>query len=196
VSQSLVVQNWQPARRVNVGGLRRAIKALLSGQLSCAGYHLGIQLVGSAKITELNEQFLRHGGPTDVITFDYADPATPDSKKVRMQPKVPCPSTIHGEIFVCVDEAVSQAKRFGTHWETELFRYVVHGILHLLGYDDRTAAARRQMKAVEDRLVKERCVRLKPSKPRVAHAKSSHRPRKQGPGVCLEPGRKSGKVPL
>jgi rRNA maturation RNase YbeY len=62
---------------------------------------------------------------------------------------------LHGEIFVCVDEALLQARKFGTSWQSETVRYVVHGVLHLLGHDDLRAAARRGMKREEDRLVRE-----------------------------------------
>jgi rRNA maturation RNase YbeY len=64
-----------------------------------------------------------------------------------------CPPQLHGEIFVCLDEAVSQARRFHTTWQSELVRYVVHGVLHLLGYDDAASRARRRMKEAEDNLV-------------------------------------------
>jgi rRNA maturation RNase YbeY len=60
---------------------------------------------------------------------------------------------LHGEIFVCLDEAVSQARQFHTTWQSEVVRYVVHGVLHLLGYDDLDTRARRKMKKAEDALV-------------------------------------------
>ena len=66
-----------------------------------------------------------------------------------------CPALLHGEIFVCLDEAMSQARRFRTTWQRELVRYVVHGVLHLLGYDDLNNRARRRMKAAEDTLVRQ-----------------------------------------
>ncbi|HEV2453507.1 MAG TPA: rRNA maturation RNase YbeY, partial [Verrucomicrobiae bacterium] len=62
---------------------------------------------------------------------------------------------IHGEIFVCVAEAERQAKLFGTNWRSELVRYVVHGVLHLMGHDDLQPVARKKMKRVEGRLVRE-----------------------------------------
>ena len=62
---------------------------------------------------------------------------------------------LHGEIFVCVDEAVSQARRFRTTWQRELVRYVVHGVLHLLGYEDLHSRTRRKMKVAEDTLVRQ-----------------------------------------
>ena len=62
---------------------------------------------------------------------------------------------LHGEVFVCVDDTVTQARQFGVTWQDELVRYVVHGLLHLLGHDDLDPAARRHMKREENRLVQE-----------------------------------------
>jgi probable rRNA maturation factor len=87
----------------------------------------------------MNETHLKHAGSTDVITFDYLGE--------RSQERV------HGEILICVDEAVKQAKRFKTGWEEEIKRYVAHGILHLIGYDDGQPRKRKAMKVVEDELV-------------------------------------------
>lgn len=109
-------------------------------------FELAVYLVGVEEITRLNERFLRHQGRTDVITFDYHDPG-------RLE-------LLAGEIFICVDEAVAQAARFHTTWQKEVVRYVAHGILHLCGYDDRTPAARRRMKRVEDRLVRQLTARF------------------------------------
>ena len=61
---------------------------------------------------------------------------------------------LHGELFVCVDDAVTQAKEFKTMWQSEVVRYVVHGILHLLGHDDLKPDLRRKMKREENRLVR------------------------------------------
>jgi rRNA maturation RNase YbeY len=102
--------------------------------------------VDAPESTRLNEKFLQHRGSTDVITFDYGDASEPD--------------LLSGEIFVCLDEAVKQARRFRTSWQSELVRYVVHGILHLCGYDDRKPRARRTMKREEDRLVKQLTARF------------------------------------
>jgi rRNA maturation RNase YbeY len=103
-------------------------------------FELGLHFVNTAEMTRLNEAFLRHAGPTDVITFDHAER--------------PAAGRLHGEIFVCVDEAAAQARRFRTIWQAEVLRYVIHGTLHLLGYDDRLARARRKMKREEDRLLR------------------------------------------
>ena len=97
-------------------------------------------------MTRMNEGYLRHKGSTDVITFDYADANRP--------------KCLAGEIFVCLDEALAQAPRFRVTWQNELVRYIVHGILHLSGYDDKTTAARKKMKSQENRLMRRLAARF------------------------------------
>jgi rRNA maturation RNase YbeY len=86
----------------------------------------------------LNWKFLRHEGATDVITFDHAE-------------KRKC---LHGELFICVDEAVLQANNFKTKWQSEIVRYIVHGVLHLIGHDDLTPELRQKMKRAENLLLR------------------------------------------
>jgi len=69
-----------------------------------------------------------------------------------------------GEIFICVDEAVLQARKFGTSWPSEVVRYIVHGVLHLCGFDDSSAGARRKMKREENRRLREMTRRFPLSK--------------------------------
>jgi probable rRNA maturation factor len=140
VTGVLVLRNRQRARRVDTRYLRRIIRALLQNELPSARFEIGIHLVDEWEIIHLNEMYLKHAGPTDVISFDYGSDATT--------------GVIAGEIFVCVPVAVSQARRFRETWQSELVRYIVHGILHLRGYDDQGAPARRKMKAEEDRVVR------------------------------------------
>ncbi|MBM3835629.1 MAG: rRNA maturation RNase YbeY [Verrucomicrobia bacterium] len=60
---------------------------------------------------------------------------------------------VHGEIFISVEDALRQARQFRTSWQAEVVRYVVHGWLHLNGFDDTTPRARKVMKRQENRLV-------------------------------------------
>ena len=92
-------------------------------------------------MTRLNEIFLRHKGSTDVLAFDYTE-AGSDAR-------------LTGEIFVCVDEALIQAARFKTSWQSELVRYLVHGSLHLVGHRDDRPEPRREMRQRENRLLKD-----------------------------------------
>jgi rRNA maturation RNase YbeY len=105
---------------------------------------VGVHLVSSREITRLNQKHLRHQGSTDVITFHYGQPEDAPEHE----------SWVHGDIVVCLDEAVTQAAAFKSTWPCELVRYIVHGLLHLLGYDDTSPSARKIMKREENRLVR------------------------------------------
>ena len=107
----LVLRNQQRVRHVNLRLLRRVVEAALTHLVGLERYDLGIHLVASAEMTRLNETFLKHAGSTDVITFSYSKSAT----------------ALHGEIIICVDEAISQSRRFRTTWQSELVRYPREG---------------------------------------------------------------------
>jgi probable rRNA maturation factor len=135
MSGDLRLLNHQRARSVNVPLLREMTGHLLQR----TEFDLTIHLVGSKEMADLNQLHLGHDGSTDVITLDYGDgPETP----------------LAGEIFICVEDALLQAKQFRTSWQSEFARYVIHGILHLQGYDDLETAARRRMKRVENSRLK------------------------------------------
>jgi len=136
----LSLGNRQHTHPVNLRLLRKLVVAVIRELQGQRDYALGIYVVSAREMARLNETFLRHSGPADVITFDYAEPPE---------------RSLHGEILVCIDVAIAQASRFRTSWSCELFRYVVHGLLHLHGFDDLRPAARRKMKRVENRLVRQ-----------------------------------------
>lgn len=115
------------------GNLRRA--AGLLGERRVA---LSVVLVDDEHMTRLHDQFMQMPETTDVLTFDLRDdPAAP----------------IEGEVYVCVDEARRRAAEPGHRLDHELLLYALHGLLHLVGYDDREEAAWRQMHAKEDELL-------------------------------------------
>ena len=142
--------------------LRPILKTLLHEAWGDGGYDLVIYLVAAPEMTCLNEAYLQHQGSTDVVTFDYTERAgqgTPPSESnvpawddAGRQPARP--ALLHGEIFICLDEAACQARRFRTTWQSELVRYMVHGVLHLLGYNDHHRQERRRMKIAEDALLR------------------------------------------
>ena len=138
--------------------MKEIAEALLA-DLQIAEAELGINLVAAREMTLINEAFLRHEGSTDVITFDYAEKAARASRlrkkslKQKIRRRDAC-ATLSGELFICMDEAVLQAAKFKTTWQAEIVRYLVHGVLHLLGHDDGGAAARRRMKREENRLLR------------------------------------------
>jgi probable rRNA maturation factor len=82
----------------------------------------------------MNQQFLDHDTYTDVITFD-------NSERLK---------TINGDIFISTDRVKENAAEINVPAETELCRVMIHGTLHLLGYKDKTKAAKTQMTEKED----------------------------------------------
>jgi probable rRNA maturation factor len=148
MSLDLTLRNRQQTRPVDARQLRRICTTLLAELLRVKNAELGVTLVAAPEMARINGQFLQHEGSTDVITFDYSE--APDPRPQTANPM----SKLHGELFVCLDEAVLQARRFRTTWQSELVRYIIHGTLHLLGHDDHRAPDRRQMKREENRLLR------------------------------------------
>jgi probable rRNA maturation factor len=162
---NVAVASHQHTRKINLRLLKKITQELLP-ELELEKAEIGICLVAAPEMTRLNETFLKHQGSTDVITFDYHSegvvrrplPAARSGALRRARP------TLHGEIFVCVDEAVLQARKFGTSWQSEVVRYLVHGVLHLLGFDDSSVVARRKMKREENHWLREMTRRFPLSK--------------------------------
>lgn len=98
---------------------------------SISSAEIGIAVVDDARIHELNVQYLGHDYPTDVLSFPLSDQDQP----------------LQGEIAVSLDTARAQAVRYGWSEQDELLLYVVHGTLHLAGYDDQDQASARRMRA-------------------------------------------------
>jgi probable rRNA maturation factor len=90
---------------------------------------VSILIVSDRRMASLHRRFLNEHGPTDVITFQ------------------------HGEIFISAETARAQARRFGSTFGRELRLYVVHGLLHLNGYDDRDKAGARKMRLVQEKIL-------------------------------------------
>jgi rRNA maturation RNase YbeY len=89
--------------------------------------------VSDRRILELNRQFLHHDDYTDIITFDNSTE-----------------KEISGEMYISIDTVRKNAKRYRTGFDNELLRVMVHGILHLCGYNDKTTRERQVMRAMED----------------------------------------------
>ncbi len=138
--KALDLRQQRGAGPVDTRWLRRRVRALIDREIRLEGYELGIHLVNEPHMVRLNERYLRHAGVTDVIAFGYRGRSDPEG--------------LAGDVVVCPAEARRHARRYRTDSRGEIFRYIVHGILHLLGHDDRTPAMRRRMKRIEDRWVR------------------------------------------
>lgn len=148
MSLELTIRNRQRSRAIHPRLLREITTKLLSELLKLDEVELGVALVGAKEMARVNWQFLQHEGSTDVITFDHSE-----EQLSRKRPKA-AGRKICGELYVCVDDAVAQARSFRTSWQAEVVRYIVHGVLHLCGHDDHRETARRVMKREENRLVR------------------------------------------
>ena len=136
---TLCLRNRQQDCPIDLRLLRRILRFALEHLFKASDYELCFHFVPSPEMARVNEKFLGHIGPTDVITFDHSDGV----------------EELRGEIFICPEVAVAQAREFRTSWQEEIVRYCVHGLLHLRGHDDVRAADRRKMKREEDRVVNE-----------------------------------------
>ncbi|MHB8905524.1 MAG: rRNA maturation RNase YbeY [Melioribacteraceae bacterium] len=115
-----------------------SIVKLITSELNLYVKSLDFNFISSETIIEVNKNYLKHNYSTDIITFDYSD-----EKNI-----------LDGEIFISVQDAVENSKKYGVSSDNELLRLIIHGILHLIGFDDTTDAKRKKMKIAENDLVK------------------------------------------
>jgi probable rRNA maturation factor len=101
--------------------------------------NLEVHFVDAAAISVLHRDFLQKASATDVITFDLG--AAPDGWRI-------------GTLAICVPVAQEYAQRYGVSLREELQRLVIHGVLHLLGYDDHTPADKKRMRRQENEVLR------------------------------------------
>ena len=97
-----------------------------------------INFVSANQIVKINNDFLNHNYSTDIITFNYSD------EKLDLD----------SEIYISVDDARFNAEKFNISLNEEILRLVIHGILHLLEYDDVNPQEKREMSKMENKLLK------------------------------------------
>lgn len=88
-------------------------------------------------LLNINRNFLKHDTYTDIVTFDYSEPGS-----------------ISGEIYISIERVKENAAKFKEPFDKELLRTIIHGVLHLCGYKDKTPVAKKQMRAKENEALK------------------------------------------
>jgi rRNA maturation RNase YbeY len=88
---------------------------------------------------EMNINYLKHDTFTDIITFDYSEE-----------------NSVSGDLFISIERVRENAKKFSGRVENELHRVIIHGILHLCGYDDKTDEEKGKMRQKENDYLSER----------------------------------------
>jgi len=104
--------------------LRQIARTVLEGE-EVAEAEISLAFVDNPTIHQLNNRYLQHDEPTDVLTFPLSEPTA---------------RKLVGEIVIGAEVALAQAQAQGHDVQAELALYVIHGILHLCGYGDKTAA--------------------------------------------------------
>ena len=129
------LQKKVPIKLSHIAGIARAI-------LKYEGVReatLAIAFVSRREIRSLNRQYLHRDYVTDVLAFDLRDRHRPGE--------------VNGDIAICVDMALRNAKAYQTSLDRELVLYVAHGILHLLGFDDHSPRDIRAMREKEQEIL-------------------------------------------
>jgi probable rRNA maturation factor len=129
---TIAITNRQKGMRIDRLRMRRAIRAILH-DAEVTEAQLSVAVVDDPAIAKLHDEFLDDPDPTDVLSFLLER----------------SPNALEGEVVVSADTARRIAPKYGCAAETELLRYVIHGTLHLVGYDDATPPQRAAMKRQE-----------------------------------------------
>lgn len=115
---------------------KRSIKSWVADIIERADAELGeINIISCSdeSIQKINVQYLNHDYPTDIITFDNC-----------------VGKLINGELYLGLETIKENAKRFNQPFQKEIKRVIIHGVLHLLGYKDKTKKEQEEMRAQEN----------------------------------------------
>jgi len=135
----IAISSSQSALRVPRKKLSKLIEFVAEREgVALAAVDLAV--VGPSEIAKMNRTYLRHPGPTDVLSFDLSEAGTP---------------LISAQIVVCAELALRQARWRPHGPQRELMLYVVHGLLHLMGYEDQSVRGAVRMHAREEELLDE-----------------------------------------
>ena len=118
---------------INSDEIRQWVRLVAQSYDKTAG-NIAYIFVDDEKILEVNQQYLQHNYYTDIITFDYS-----------------AGQKISGDLFISLDTIRTNAEQFGRPYAEELHRVIIHGILHLVGINDKGPGEREIMEAAENR---------------------------------------------
>ena len=134
--KQIQVRNQQERVSVISKEIRKVATILMDELLEMDAYDLTIVFVNETRMAKINLEHLHHEGATDIITFDYTTP-----------------TLLHGELIICPVVASEHAGQYQVTLGHEIARNIIHGVLHLLGYDDSESIVRKKMKRAESRLL-------------------------------------------
>ncbi len=133
-------------------GLRATIDRAAHAAMRAEGIseraELSVTLVSDQEIAELNRKYRGTEGPTDVLAFSLLEEEGPGLRDGEESPMY-----MLGDVVISVDTAREQAEEYGHSLERELALLTIHGVLHLLGYDDETEDRKQQMFARQEEIL-------------------------------------------
>jgi probable rRNA maturation factor len=137
----IYLRNSQKSIKLNLPKIRRDLgRALL--RLGCESAELSVLFVDDRSMSALNARYRGAEGPTDVLSFPMYEECHSST------------ASLLGDIVICVPRALAQSAEYGVPFYSELLRLLVHGLLHLIGYDhEKGAYQKRKMKNKERELL-------------------------------------------
>jgi probable rRNA maturation factor len=153
--QQVQVSNRQSHVRIATTYIRTLVRAVLAAeQISAAT--ISIALADNATVRRVNRDYLGHDYDTDVLSFLFESTPAPARKtKHKGAQRLSRGCQIDGEILASAEMAAQMAPDFGWSARDELALYLIHGLLHLCGYDDQTPRDRRIMRSREQTILNE-----------------------------------------
>ena len=135
---NILFTNTQSALSVSEEGIERLVKAFLKWK-KVSTDEVSVHFVEKDEISRLHQSFFEDPSPTDCISFPIDPPKKPQDGY-----------SVLGEIFVCPEVGIEYAQKNGGDPYTEVSLYVIHGLLHLLGFDDQEDDERTIMRGEEN----------------------------------------------
>ena len=135
------IDNRQGKHRISKKKIRQTAKVILNA-LDCPDAELSILLVDDQQIAQLNRQDLNREGPTNVIAFPMRG-----GRFEKISPD------LLGDVVISVETAQREGEKAGLNMQKRFDQLLIHGILHLLGYDDHTPRGRKKMREKEKELM-------------------------------------------
>lgn len=131
--------------------LERVAEKVLVAQRADSGTELGLVIAGQERVRQLNLSYLGKDEPTDVLAFAML----PEQSRECLAPFVAPPDGIKhlGEVIISYPQAVSQAEEHQHSTKREIAILIIHGVLHLLGYDHAQPELEREMRAREEEIL-------------------------------------------
>jgi len=134
----ITVHQNRPETHLKSDEIKKLCKTI-AAEIKLSAESCAVIFVDDSYLAEMHGQYLDDSNPTDIITFNLG------SEKIE------------GELYISIDRALEQAEEFGVSAGEEVYRLIIHGLLHLKGYNDTKPDEKSEMKRLEDKLVHNYC---------------------------------------